>query len=65
MNNNKMTIKKNRVFKLKPHWENYGLSHGKNNCSWFLPHYYKALFEGSVEDCLAFISNQGAEFLNV
>lgn len=63
MNFLKMTIINNQVFKMKANWENYGLSHARNNVSFFVPSYAKPLFSGSEADCFSFIKQSGADLV--
>lgn len=65
MNNNRMTIKDGKVFKLSINSENFGLSHSRNKRNFYLAHYAKPRFEGTVIECMEFIKNCGAEFAEI
>ena len=65
MSFNKMTIKENKVFKLKI--GQTGTPTDMANCKkyFYLPSYATARFEGSFKDCMNYIRNNSAEYIEI
>lgn len=61
MNFNKLTIKENKVYRLKSLWSDSNLG-GGNKLSYFLPAYATPQFSGNHKECLEFIMQSGGEY---
>lgn len=66
MNNfNRMTIQDGKVFKMKPACSGYATDMAARRITWFVSAIARPLFEGSTEDCKAFIAASHAVLVEV